>query len=254
MTRKIKQNEQVKGISIYEILNTQYNKKEIKISQLADDTVIFVESIKSGNVALTEVEQFGNVAGPLLNLTKTNAITMYPQNNCLKDMQWTTHPVKYLGIYVGKDKRKQEQLNWENKFIKIQSILNMWKSRNLTLYGKIVVIKSLLISQIVYPASVIHVPESLVRKLEKMIYTFLWGSKREKIKRTVCINSPEEGGLGMIDLKSKIHSLKLSFISKYLKYHDQPWMQLFGYWIHKIGPLPLCFRFNCSKRIYVDFL
>ena len=89
---------------------------------------------------------------------------------------------------------------------------------------KILIIKSLLISQIVYPASVMHVPESLERKLERMIYIFLWGSKREKIKRSVCINSQEEGGLGMIDLRSKIYSLKLSLITKYLKYHDQPWM------------------------------
>ena len=88
----------------------------------------------------------------------------------------------------------------------------------------------------------------LARKLEKMIYTFLWGSKREKIKRTVCINSAEEGGINMIDLQSKLCSLKLSWIPKYLKYNDQPWMYLFDFWVNKIGPLPLCFRFNCSRK------
>ena len=248
MTRKIKQNENIRGISIPTAKETQFEYQEIKISQLADDTVIFVNSVKSGNTALEEIEKFGEIAGPKINLTKTNAITTSLQTECLSNVQWTTDPVKHLGIYVGKDKRKNENMNWDNKLIKIQSILNMWKMRNLTLYGKIVVLKALVVSQIVYAASAIHVPDNLVRKLEKMMYTFLWGSKREKIKRTVCINSPEEGGLGMIDLRSKLLSLKLSWIPKYLKYHDQPWMYLFHFWISKIGPLPLCFRFNCSKK------
>ena len=64
----------------------------------------------------------------------------------------------------------------------------------------------------------------------------------------MCINSAEEGGLNMIDLQSKLRSLKLSWIPKYLKYNDQPWMYLFDFWVNKIGPLPLCFRFNCSRK------
>ena len=52
----------------------------------------------------------------------------------------------------------------------------------------------------------------------------------------------------MIDLQSKLRSLKLSWIPKYLKYNDQPWIYLFYIWVNKIGPLPLCFRFNCSRK------
>ena len=62
-------------------------------------------------------------------------------------------------------------------------------------------------------------------------------------------NSPEEGGLNMIDLQSKLRSLKLSWIPKYLKYNNHPWMYPFHFWVNKIGPLPLCSPFNCSKKI-----
>ena len=84
----------------------------------------------------------------------------------------------------------------------------MWKMRNLTFYGKIVVLKSLVISQIVYVASVLCVPKSFVCKLEKIIYTFLWGSKREKVKRTVCINSIEKGGIGNDRFMFKVTLIK----------------------------------------------
>ena len=67
----------------------------------------------------------------------------------------------------GKDKRKQETMDWDSKLIKIQSIITMWKIRNLMFYVKIVIITSVVISQVVYAATVVHVPEILARKLEK---------------------------------------------------------------------------------------
>ena len=52
MTRKIKQNANIKGIQIHNSADATYKGKEIVISQLADDTVVFVDSVKSGNTAL----------------------------------------------------------------------------------------------------------------------------------------------------------------------------------------------------------
>ena len=47
MTRKIKQNENIKGIRIPTVKETQYvSHNEVKISQLADDTVVFVDSVE----------------------------------------------------------------------------------------------------------------------------------------------------------------------------------------------------------------
>ena len=42
----------------------------MKISQLADDTVVFVDYVESCNTALDEIEQFGKFAGPKLNIKK----------------------------------------------------------------------------------------------------------------------------------------------------------------------------------------
>ena len=249
LTQKIKQNFDIKGITVPNTLHiNQEQLYEVKISQLADDTVVFVNSIKSGNIALKEIESFGKIAGPKLNLAKTNVITIFPQNECLQDLNWTTDPVKYLGIYISRNKGITEQMNWDNKLKKIQNVINMWKHRNLTLYGKVVVLKSLVVSQIVYLATALYVPKTFIQSLEKTMYNFLWGSKREKVKRSICINSVEQGGLDMIDLKSKLQSLKLSWITKYLKNRHLPWMFLFAFWIEKIGPIPLCFKFNCSSK------
>ena len=84
-------------------------------------------------------------------------------------------------------------------------MLRCWKYRRLTLLGKIIVIKSLVVSQLVYLLSPL-----------RFLYTFLWNGKGDKIKRKVMINDFGGGGLKMIDISSFNKSLKTTWIKKYL--------------------------------------
>ena len=78
-------------------------------------------------------------------------------------------PVKCLGIYVGKNYAEVEKRNWEGRIEKVENILNLWKMRNLTYFGKITVIKILIASQFVYVASAVPVPEHK-KALTKRLY------------------------------------------------------------------------------------
>ena len=186
MALKIKQNNNIHGITVCS--SKTDHQKEFKISQLADDTVIFVKSIKSANIALKEIKKFGNFAGPSLNIMKTNAVSMQSQEHCINKLDWSEEPVKYLGIYLTKNKYQSEQLNWFAKLEKVRSILKFWKMRNLTIYGKVVILKSLIISQFVYVSSVLPFPRKIITELNKLIYNFLWNSNREKVKRSILLN------------------------------------------------------------------
>ncbi|KAJ8041025.1 hypothetical protein HOLleu_15511 [Holothuria leucospilota] len=60
----------------------------------------------------------------------------------------------------------------------------MWSSRDLTFYGKIVILKSLALSQFVFLLSVLpNPPESFLRDLNRGLFNFIWGGKGERIKR-----------------------------------------------------------------------
>ena len=76
-----------------------------------------------------------------------------------------------------------EKLNWKPKLNKLENILNRLKIRRLTYYGKICIIKSLGISQILYNASCIRVPDFVIKDVNKCIHRLLWGSGKEKVKR-----------------------------------------------------------------------
>ena len=149
---------------------------------------------------MEELILFGSNAGTKINLEKTKLLKLDIEIDPVQ-IECTEDPIKYLGIYVGKNEKDVEDYNWQNKLDKIQNIIRVWKLRNLTYFGKIIIIKSLLVSQIVYPAKVIRVPPNFIKSLNKILYTFIWDSKKEKVKRNVCINKTNEGGLSMVHLE-----------------------------------------------------
>ncbi|KAJ8017443.1 LINE-1 retrotransposable element ORF2 protein [Holothuria leucospilota] len=67
-------------------------------------------------------------------------------------------PVNYLGISFTHHQRDFFKLNYVPKLSRIKSIINLWSSRDLTPSGKIVLIKTFLISQLVYLFSVLPNP------------------------------------------------------------------------------------------------
>ena len=67
------------------------------------------------------------------------------------------------------------------KIIKLESILNSWSARRLSLLGTITIIKSLVVSQIFYLLSALPAPQGILQKINLLLYEFLWGSKSEKM-------------------------------------------------------------------------
>ena len=61
--------------------------------------------------------------------------------------------IKVLGIYFYYNKKLEQEEKCLNHIVKIQKILKLWKLRNLTIEGRIVVFKSLAISKLIHLAS-----------------------------------------------------------------------------------------------------
>ena len=102
----------------------------------------------------------------------------------------------------------------------MKSLLNIWSSKNLTLLGKITVIKSMVIPKIVYKASHLPavLPDTLIKQVNQILFKFIWGAKWEKIGRSqLWCNIDEEGGLKWLILSNiyLLYNLKvwLNYIS-----------------------------------------
>ena len=80
-------------------------------------------------------------------------------------LAWTKRPVKILGIYIHPDWETTQAANLTDKIVKIDYILKTWSKRKLTLIGKIVVIESLIISQLAYLFTNLPTPDKHLFKI-----------------------------------------------------------------------------------------
>ena len=74
--------------------------------------------------------------------------------------------------------------------------------RGLSLFGKVTIIKTFLIPKLLYVSSIIETPFDILRRMERMIYKFLWKGP-DKVTRNSVINTLEQGGLNLLPLRRR---------------------------------------------------
>ena len=194
LANKIRANKDIKGITVCG--------NEIKISQYADDTTMILDgSKKSFTSALLDLELFGEISGLRLNSKKTEILWIgacagRQDKLCLqKDLKWVTDKLKALGVWISSDPMVSMKANYNEKLQKVKNCLSGWEYRRLSLLGKIVVLKSLIASQLVYILSPLSTNQAALDEINNVFYSFLWSGRGDKIKRDVMISDYKNGGL-----------------------------------------------------------
>ena len=95
--------------------------------------------------------------------------------------------IKSLGIIIKKDVSNIAELNFNDRLIKVRNLLNMWKCRQLTIKGKITILRSQALPIILYPASVLFTPEHIIDKIDKLFFNFIWPNKKHHVKKNILI-------------------------------------------------------------------
>ena len=67
-------------------------------------------------------------------------------------------------------KNKTTNITLEKKFQKIDTIHGIWQSRNLTLFGRCLITKSLGISQLVHSTSILDIAKEYIQNVDTMIF------------------------------------------------------------------------------------
>lgn len=219
MANKIRSNENIPGIYL--------NKREIKISQLADDTTLFLKNETALDEAFILLEKFKTCSGLKLNKSKTEIFYLgntnhRPMYNTIK----TTKKFKALGIYFTKDINNMSNINLDERFNKFINVLNIWKRRDLSLKGKITIVKSLALPQLIYVTNVVHVPEQFITNVDKEIRNFVWNGKPAKVKTTTMIGNFENGGLKMPHFSTIVKSQKIMWIKRLCKETNSNWQNI----------------------------
>ena len=243
MSIKLRHDSGVKGINLFG--------NELKLSQFADDTNLFCADLNSVEKALNIVNDFGRIAGLQLNMKKAKAIWLgrWANNKTSPlDMKWMHTPVRILGIHFSYDKKGNDELNFNLKLRKLQTKLDMWSARSLTLFGRALITKTLGISQIIYSVSNIEVPDTIAGTLKKKLFNFIWKKKKDKIKRAVLYQDLEKGGLRMTDVDVMFKALRLAWIPRLLNAGDKNWCSVPNHYFRKQGGLNFLLKCNYDTK------
>jgi len=132
------------------------------------------------------------------------------------------------------------EINLKPLINSIKHCLCSWKKWNLSLIGKIAVLKIF-----AFPMTVLQNPDkAYIKSIQSIFYDFLWDSKPDKIARNLIIQDYPDGGLKMVHIELYMHGLKATW-EKRLKFSNSVISKLYEKQLKNLGG-DLIFKCNIS--------
>ena len=135
---------------------------ETKILQYADNTTAVLSNLDSANALFQLLDGFKNLCGLEINSSKTEGMWIGSQNNNDEKplgINWPNEPTKALEYSLHTTNHHFMKKNFQNK------LDNIWSSRGLSIYGKVTIIKSLLIPKLVFVSSLLPTPSNIIKQV-----------------------------------------------------------------------------------------
>ena len=100
--------------------------------------------------------------------------------------------------------------NFEVQIIKVQSLIEQWKRRNLTLNGRVAIAKSILLSQFVYLLTILDTnTTSICNQEQKLLNKYILGdTNRHRMGEDYIYTKKSQGGLRFININNFVRGLK----------------------------------------------
>ena len=225
LAQNIIQSEKIHGIKI----NNQNSSREITIRQFADDTTFFVQSEIDIREILSRLKEFAIISGLVINEKKCKILPMnHIHNHNLHSIGFEiVDKIKIVGVvFSNKTSACNMKDNWESRIEKAKKILSKWLKIKLSYLGKILIIKTLILSQFTFLIQSITLPENILNEINTLCFRFLWRetdlTKKgwERVSREQMFKSKLAGGLEMISFSDFQNSFLISWAKKFLDDDD----------------------------------
>ena len=252
MALNIRNNAKIEGFHIGD-----YHKK---LAMLADDTLLALKASKiSFEHALETLKQFAIISNLSVNASKSLIIPLNVSNSTKQDLcnmsSFTWLQEKHFN-YLGVDVSLQSEMGTNSLGYlvpRIQQRLIERDDSKCSILGRILLVKSLIASMLIYPLSLIQSPPTAdLKYIQKMCNDFVWSHGTHYIKRELMYLNIDQGGFNMFSIAAQEFSLKLSWVVRLLQPEHQFWK------IHLLSQfkfsLQTILRANCSHVNFYKFL
>uniref|UniRef100_A0A3B1KIV4 Reverse transcriptase domain-containing protein n=1 Tax=Astyanax mexicanus TaxID=7994 RepID=A0A3B1KIV4_ASTMX len=221
-----------------ELSGIYINGKRFIISAYADDITVIVKSRTELEIIENHFNEYEHASGAKLNMAKSEGSV---------------------------------DVNWNEKERIIKDEINQFSNQNLTYKARIYIIKTYILSKLLFLSCIFPPTEMWCKKINKLCINFIWGTTREVTKRDLVFKNRDLGGLGAIELglKTKIAFCKIianglyrqaKWVGNVTKWKQKikgkartkvPYYQvIFSDFINRYESLNINWNFDSNKNIY----
>ena len=210
------------------------SRKEVKISQYADDTTLFLRNNFSVEEAIATIKLYELGSGSKVNydigkscgkwFNKPPYISASPSS----PLKWTDSALEILGLEFGTQIALESC--WIKRVEKLTNRLEAWKHRSLSLKGKALIVNTIALSGLVFVGTIYHLPPAIEKQVNRAIFQFIWAGKNELVSRKKMFQPANKGGQGVVDIHLKTNALHLKFLQSIVDAnYDSPWVYFARY-------------------------
>ena len=190
---------------------TKYG-NEIKLLAYADDTTLMVRDPKSIRNIFDEYNAYAEASEAKINVEKTEILLLGSWRrkppNLGEFEEYKRKEVKILGALFHEDREQTTKINWEKKQEKILKIIKTHEKREISLFGKILIINTIIFSQFWHIGAILQVEDKYIKKIYTLLNKWLNGQNGQNIIQKI-MKPKEVGGASLINLKERLQAIKI---------------------------------------------
>ena len=108
---------------------------------------------------------------------------MRQRKDSILKLKLSDETVYALGVYFSCNEELATKINFFEKLPKFEKILNIWSSRDISIYGRVNIVKTLAISKLTFICSVLDTPKGFTDEVNNMRFDYIWNYKNPKLKK-----------------------------------------------------------------------
>ncbi len=216
--------------------------RQLEISQLADDTTIFMKNTEQIPKILNTINFFSKASGLKLNLKKCELLPIHDSSLTTIHNIPVKSTLKYLGLQITKDINTLDNLNIWNTLEKCKSHLNMWSQRDISIIGRIFLTEMECLSRFIYPAYSLALSKNAIKTINQANFNYIWNRKTNYIKKGIMVKGYEEGGLKAIHIDCVNGTIKINWLRSLLRDENTKWFHIPKHIFTSLGGINLLLR------------
>ncbi len=206
-------------------VNTLNGKHSFKLSAYADDVTVLIKNNSDVQCIKNALVCYGKASYAKVNWQKSDALWCgrdFIRSSLPGGLQWGRAGFKYLGVFIGTEEYRKK--NCEGLVEKVCAQLSHWKwlLPQLSYRGRVLVCNNLVASSLWHKMMILEPPEDLVRSIQQRMVEFFW-SGQHWLKASVLYLPLQEGGQGLVDIRSRVRAFRLQTTQRLLYGEEVIW-------------------------------